>query len=235
MKTMSVRLSSSKCMVHGLVGALLMIGFSAFADQDATSTAGYSPQEKPALYNAFEFALGFGYAQGFGNVGDNTPSLTDSGSGGVSIEADFGWRIDPNWLVGVYATGAWLSNGDRAGNAENNWTTTAGIQGNYHFLPGESIDPWIGLGAGWRGYFVRKGAAGADVMHGIDFVRLQVGVDFPVANGLTVAPFVGGTGTVFLTRELAQETSFSNISNPQVNLFFNAGVMGRFDLFGGKG
>jgi hypothetical protein len=72
-------------------------------------------------------------------------------------------------------------------------------------------------------------------MHGIDFVRLQVGVDFPVANGLTVAPFVGGTGTVFLTRELAQETSFSNISNPQVNLFFNAGVMGRFDLFGGKG
>jgi len=52
---------------------------------------------------------------------------------------------------------------------------------------------------------------------------------------LAVSPFVGATGTIFLTQKLAQDTAFSNISNPKVNVFFNAGVMGHFDLFGGKG
>lgn len=234
MKAKGVRLSSNKCISRSVLGALLIIGSAAFADQSETASASYSPQEKAALHNAFEFALGFGYAQGVGSVGSNAPSLTDSGSAGVSVEADFGWRIDPNWLVGLYGTVAWLSNGDRAGNAENNWTVAAGIQGNYHFLPGEGIDPWIGLGAGWRGYFTRR-PVGTDARDGIDFARLQVGVDFPVTNGFTIAPYVGATATIFLTQELAQQTSFSNISNPKVNVFFNAGFMGRFDLLGGKG
>ena len=33
---------------------------------------------------------------------------------------------------------------------------------------------------------------------------------------------------------LAQETSFSDIQNRKVNVFLNAGVMGRFDVLGGN-
>jgi hypothetical protein len=213
-----------------VAGAALSIGSAVYA-QGTVVTTGTPSEKKSALYNAFEAGLGVGYNQGVGDVGTGQPSLTNTGGPGVSGELDLGWRINPSWLLGTYGTVAWLSTGNAAGNAMNNWTASAGIQGNYHFLPGEEFDPWIGLGAGWRGYFVNR-PEGRDVRHGLDVARLQIGVDIPVATGVAIAPFVGATASLFLTQQLAQDTSFSNISNPNVNLFFNAGVMGRFDLFG---
>jgi hypothetical protein len=213
-------------------GLVLSIGSVALADETTTTVVSTSAPEKTSgLYNAFEVGVGAGYSQGVGNVGANVPSLTDSGGPGTSLELDLGWRIDPHFLVGVYGTGAWLSTGDSPGNAFNNWTATAGVQGNYHFLPGESFDPWIGVGTGWRGYWVNR-PQGRDSRHGLDLARLQVGVDVPVTKGVTVSPFVGATASLFLTQQLAQESSFSDIQDRKVNFFLNAGVLGRFDLLG---
>lgn len=209
---------------------LLSAASVAFADE-TTVVSSQASDKKSGLYNAFEIGLGAGYSQGVGNVGDNVRSLTDIGGPGVSGELDLGWRINPNWLVGAYGTAAWLSTGNAPGNATNNWTATAGVQGNYHFLPGENLDPWIGLGSGWRGYFVNR-PEGRESRHGLDVARLQVGLDIPVTTGVTISPFVGATATVFLTQQLPQQTSFTNIPNPNANVFFNAGVMGHFDVLG---
>jgi hypothetical protein len=73
---------------------------------------------------------------------------------------------------------------------------------------------------------------GRDARHGVDLARLQIGVDIPVVTGVSISPFAGATASLFLTQQLAQETSFSNISSPNVNVFFTAGVMGRFDVLG---
>jgi hypothetical protein len=62
--------------------------------------------------------------------------------------------------------------------------------------------------------------------------RVQVGVDVPVTQGVTISPFVGATATLFLSQQLAQDTSFSDIQDRKVNVFLNAGLMGRFDLLG---
>jgi hypothetical protein len=211
--------------------ALVFSIASATFGQGTVITSGTPSENKTALYNAFETAVAFGYNQGVGDVGTGVHSLTDMGGPGVSGELDLGWRINPSWLIGAYGTVAWLSTGSASGDANNNWTTTAGLQGNFHFLPGEGFDPWIGLGAGWRGYFVNR-PVGSDIRHGIDVARLQVGLDIPVTKGVAISPFAGATAALLLTQKLAQDTSFSNISNPNVNLFLNAGVMGRFDLFG---
>lgn len=213
-----------------VAGWVLSIGSAALADETVVVSSA-APEVKAGLNNAFEASLGFGYTQGFGSTGGNSPSLTDTGGAGTQLELDLGWRIDPHFLVGVYGTGAWLSTGDAAAGAHNNWSAGAGIQGNYHFLPGGSFDPWVGLGAGWRGYWVNHGQ-GTDTRHGIDFARVQVGVDVPVTNGVAISPFVGAATTVFLTQELANQTTFSNISSPNVGVFVNAGLLGRFDLFG---
>jgi len=211
------------------LGSLVFLpGFAALADETVV-VSGSAPQSKGNLNNAFEVGLGFGYLQGFGNVGANVPSLTDTGSAGTSLELDLGWRIDPHFLVGVYGTGAWLSTGDVPGNAHNNWSAGAGIQGNYHILPGTSLDPWVGLGAGWRGYFVNR-ANGTDARHGIDFARVQVGVDVPVIPSVSISPYVGAATTIFLTQQLANETSFSSIQDKKVGVFVSAGLMGRFDI-----
>jgi hypothetical protein len=59
-------------------------------------------------------------------------------------------------------------------------------------------------------------------------------VDFVVQQGISISPYIGAATTLFLTQELAQETSFSDIQNRKVNIFLNAGVMGRFDVLGGN-
>jgi len=169
-----------------IVGLVLLLGSAALADE-TVSVSRAAPEKTAGLYNALEIAVGGGYSQGVGNVGSGVPSLTDSGGAGTSLELDVGWRIDPHFLVGVYGTGAWFSTGDASGNAFNNWSATAGVQGNYHFLPGESYDPWIGLGTGWRGYWVNR-PEGRDSRHGIDLARLQVGVDVPVQHRDSLRP-----------------------------------------------
>ncbi len=127
----------AKSAVFATAGWLLAVGFVAHADE-TTIVSRSAPDTKNGLYNAFEIGVALGYTQGVGDVGDGVRSLTDSGGPGVSGEVDLGWRINPNWLVGVYGTTGWLSTGDSAGNAHNNWTTSAGIQGAYHFMPGVS-------------------------------------------------------------------------------------------------
>ena len=213
-----------------VAGLILSAGSVALADETVV-VSGVSPEKTGGLYNAFEIGIGAGYSQGVGDVGKNVPSLTDSGGAGTSLELDLGWRIDPHFLVGIYGTGAWFTTGDAPGNAFNNWSATAGVQGAYHFLPGENLDPWISLGTGWRGYWVNR-PEGRDSRHGLDLARLQVGLDVPVTNGVAVSPFVGASATLFLTQQLAQETSFTDIQDRKVNVFLNAGVLGRFDLLG---
>ena len=213
-----------------VAGLILSAGSVALADETVV-VSGVSPEKTSGLYNAFEIGIGAGYSQGVGDVGKNVPSLTDSGGAGTSLELDLGWRIDPHFLVGIYGTGAWFTTGDAPGNAFNNWSATAGVQGAYHFLPGENLDPWISLGTGWRGYWVNR-PEGRDSRHGLDLARLQVGLDVPVTNGVAVSPFVGASATLFLTQQLAQETSFTDIQDRKVNVFLNAGVLGRFDLLG---
>jgi hypothetical protein len=219
-----------KVVGFGIAGISLLTASAALAEEP-TVVSSSVPAKEGGLYNALELGVGLGYTQGVGAVGANVPSLTNSGGPGTSVEVDVGWRIDPHFLVGVYGTGAWLSTGDAPGNANNNWTATAGVQGNYHILPGESFDPWIGLGAGWRGYWVNR-PEGRDSRHGIDFARVQVGVDVPVTQGVSISPFIGASAGLFLTQQLAQESSFSDIQDRKVNVFFNAGVIGRFDLLG---
>ena len=216
-----------------VVGLMLFLGSAAFADQTVVVSSA-APEKTGGGDNALEIGVAAGYSQGVGNVGSGVPSLTDSGGPGTSLELDVGWRIDPHFLVGVYGSGAWFSTGDAPGNAFNNWSATAGVQGNYHFLPGESFDPWVGLGTGWRGYWVNR-PEGRDSRHGLDLARVQVGVDVPVASGISVSPFIGATATLFLSQQLAQESSFSDIQDRKVNVFLNAGVMGRFDLLGSSG
>ena len=92
------------------------------------------------------------------------------------------------------------------------------MQANYHFLPDNEWDPWVGLDTGWRGYWV-KHATGTDSRHGLDIARLQAGVDYRVSPEFALSPYVGAGLTTFLTQELAAEQSFSNVRSPDVNIY----------------
>ncbi|HYV66001.1 MAG TPA: hypothetical protein VE964_07140, partial [Myxococcales bacterium] len=59
-------------------------------------------------------------------------------------------------------------------------------------------------------------------------------LDYRVSPEFSVSPYLGASASMFLTQELAQQTSWSNVSDPNVNFFFMGGIMGRFDIIGSK-
>jgi hypothetical protein len=179
--------------------------------------------------SAWEIGFGAGYSQGVGDISGNSPTLTDLSHGGGEIQLDVGYRINPNWLVGIYGTGGKYSTGNLVSSDSDIWSATAGVQANYHLLPYGQWDPWVGLGAGWRGHWISQ-AGGTDSRHGLDVARLQVGVDYRVSPALSIAPYLGASATVFLTQKLQQEASFGNVSDPSVSFFFTGGFLGRFDV-----
>ena len=197
----------------------------------STSPVKRTPPGAPS--NAWEIGLGFGYSQGVGDIGGNSPTLTDLTHGGGEVQLSLGYRINPNWLVGIYGTGGKYSLGNLTPSDSDVWSATAGVQANYHVLPGAAWDPWVGLGASWRGHWISKPGA-TDSRHGLDLARLQVGVDYRVSPEFSVSPYVGASATVFLTQSLSQQNGFSNVPDPSVNFFFAGGLMGRFDILGSR-
>src|SRR5262249_8783708 len=112
------------------------------------------------------------------------------------------------------------------------WSVTAGLQANWHFRPRTGLDPWLGVGAGYRFYWVTQ-SLGTDLRHGLDLARLQFGLEIPITARMAVSAFIGANVGLFLSRQRTFESSYSNIPSPQLTAFLNAGLLARFDLFGG--
>jgi hypothetical protein len=206
--------------------AAALLGAPAFAQEGTAYSA------PPAADGALEITLGAGYTQGFGDIGSGQPSLRNLTSAGGEIQLGIGYRINPNFLVGVYGSGGKQSNGIFSGGS-NIHTATAGLQANYHFLPWDTWDPWVGLGAGWRALWIDRPVVGTESRHGLDVARVTVGVDYRISPQLAISPYAGAAVTMFLTQELAGERVFSNVRSPNVNVWPMVGVVGRFDVFGG--
>ncbi len=215
-----------------IVAASALIAMPLYAQEAEVTAPPPSASASPAD-NAFEVSFGLGYAQGFGDIGAGLPSLTDQTSAGGELQLGLGWRINPHFMVGVYGTGGLQATSGRT--SGNIYTATAGLQGNFHFLPWNDWDPWIGLGTGWRGMWVDRDVGGTDSLQGIDVLRVTAGVDYRLNSQFAVSPYVGVGLTTFLSQELAGQGGFSSVNGPDVNVWISAGIQGRFDLFGREG
>ncbi|HZZ83970.1 MAG TPA: hypothetical protein VFE30_05495 [Anaeromyxobacteraceae bacterium] len=178
--------------------------------------------------NTFELSLAAGYGQGLGPVASGVPTLQGFGKAGGSFTLNAGWRISPRWEAGLYGEFGDFSSGNLAG-SDHALTAAAGLQGQFHLLPAAQLDPWVGLGAGWRGYWSRIN--GNDYgLQGLDLVRLQAGVDYRLTRQLSVGPVAGITLTGFLSHEPIGASGYSDTHDRKVDTFVFAGIGGRFDL-----
>lgn len=64
-----------------------------------------------------------------------------------------------------------------------------GLQGQYHLSPGESMNPWFGLGVGLEMVDQKAGDTKSGVS-GLEFATLMAGADFKVADNIGVGPFL---------------------------------------------
>lgn len=203
--------------------AAALLGAPAFAQDSAP----------PAADNALEFTLGAGYSQGWGDIGGGQRNLTDLVGPGGEIRLGVGYRVNPNFMIGVIGSGGHYFNGDFA-KATNIYTATASLEANYHFLPWDRWDPWVSLASGWRALWIGR-ANGTDSLHGLDLARVTVGLDYRASPGIAIGPYVGASATMFLTQELAGTRGFANVHGPDANVWLSAGIQARFDFFSGSG
>jgi hypothetical protein len=213
------------------IGALT-ISASAFAQaqpKDEAKQEGSAQSLAPATH-AVELTVGTGYEQGFGKFSSGQPSLTDIGTAGGAVQVGVGYRIIPQLTLGLYGSGAEFARADQVDSSTSLYSAAAGVQSDWHFLPGgHELDPWVSLSSGWRGYWVNQ-SAGNTSIQGFEIAKLQVGLDYRLAQAVAISPVVGADLSTFVPESLPQSNGFANISDPQVNTFFFAGVMGRFDV-----
>jgi hypothetical protein len=211
-------------------GSVLFAGAASAQSEGGAAAPGEqrSSEVAPAA-RAVELTIATGYAQGFGNVASGQPSLTDVGLAGGAVEVGAGYRFVPQLSLGVYGSGAMFGRGDSVDKNANLYSATAGVEAGWHFLPARSIDPWISLGTGWRGYWV-SADRGTTSQHGLELAKLRVGVDYRLSQSVSISPVIGADMSLFLTQSTPGADGYSSISSPNVNTFVFGGVLGRFDI-----
>jgi hypothetical protein len=212
----------------------LTAGAASAADKDVGQNEGEKAEKLAPATRAIELTVGTGYTQGFGNIASGQPSLTDIATAGGALQLGVGYRIIPQLTLGVYGGGAMFARGDQVDSSANLYSATAGIQADWHFLPGgHELDPWVSLGSGWRGYWSHADQ-GTTALHGLELATLQVGLDYRLDRAVAISPVIGADLTTFLTQSTPATNGFENISSPNVNTFLFAGVQGRFDIPTGR-
>lgn len=182
--------------------------------------------------NAFEVSVGAGYSQGGGPVGGGLLHLEDLSGAGAAVELDLGYRINPTFSIGAYGTFAKYATGDRVSGNADVLGATAGIQAVAHLRPDRSVDPWLSLGAGWKGLWLSPDQGKTTSLQGLDLARLQLGVDYRLSKDVSISPVIGGSLGLFVSQDSPMTTDLTEISDKKVNFTGFAGLAGRFDLGG---
>ncbi len=202
---------------------LALASGSALAQEEAPAAAASVSTDDGGGKIHLGVRLGYGIPLGKVN-GDVTvlgttvegAKLSDVYSGMIPIWLDLGYFVTPNIMVGLYGHYGIGLIKDSGGAGEEGCPESAdcsgsvvriGLQGQYHLSRGESLDPWFGLGIGYEWASQSVSAGGVDVsqtVKGLEFLNLQAGADFKVANNVGIGPFASFS--------LGQYSSFSGES-----------------------
>ncbi len=216
----------------------------------ARAESGVEPFLKPAPKVSPESGFSLGARLGFGlPLGDVwadtagvTAPLGDQFKGELPIWIDAGYRFARNWFVGAYLQlGIGIVNKDKltacaqSGNSCKSSDVRLGVEGTYAFSPGQTFNPWVGLGTGyeWANLQIEgPGGSGEIAVKGWEFFNLQVGGDFLVSSVFGIGPYAAfslgqySTGTI----TVGSASLNGDITNKKVHGWLQLGVRGTFNF-----
>ncbi|HEX3765910.1 MAG TPA: hypothetical protein VHW23_44740 [Kofleriaceae bacterium] len=198
---------------------------------DAFDLSGAIDRPVPPTRSRCEVVVAGGYTQGAGGAG-MIGNIEDVAGPGGTVELQLGYRLSSTFGVGAYGTVARFRHGDAIGDGSRAYGATAGLQAVWHSSDTRSIDPWLSVGAGWRGLWVNRIGAQPSSMQGIELLRLQLGIDYRLSPHLAIAPVISASVSTFLVENAVMPDEFTQVQDKRLNLYGFAGVLGRFD-FGG--
>jgi hypothetical protein len=163
----------------------------------------------PAARTGFQIAIRPGIAIPAGATekganGADDPKLSDYLGPQFSSTVDIGGKIIPNLFIGGYLG---LGIGGAGGKASDfcsqfnlsctGVTLRIGIEGQFHILPDQKINPWVGYGIGYEASSLSSSAKNGNSNNsssvtraGIELAHLMGGVDFRISRVFGVGPFL---------------------------------------------
>lgn len=198
---------------------------------DAFDLSGALDRPVPPTRPSFEVALGGGYTQGIGGAGA-IGSVEDLTGPGGTVEVQLAYRRSAQFSAGVYGTLAWFRRSDPALDGSRAYGATAGVQAVWHAKETRALDPWVSVGAGWRGLWLTQADGRGTSMQGLELVRVQLGIDYRLSPRLAVAPVVAASLSLFLFENAVMPMDFTVVQDKRLNLYGFTGLLGRFDLGG---
>jgi hypothetical protein len=211
----------------GFTLALLFASALARAEDDRPD----DDNTRVAPKNALELTLGNGFSQGFGSPDSRTSSLAELTRGGLSTQLGVSLRLNPEWAIGTYGEGARYFAASGMPDGTVGYGAAFGVQAVWFGSPYSKLGPWVGVGTGWRGYWVDL-PRGHESLHGYDLVRLRIGADYRLGPSTSFGPMLGATLTLFDSHRDAETNDVRSTEDPEVTAFLFAGFQGRFEVGG---
>jgi hypothetical protein len=211
-------------------GLALLLTTSAASAQQASERAS-SDYQGSAPSGAVEITTGGGFSHAIGDLSSGR-SMSDIAGSGNMVHVGVGYRLDPHLMIGGYVEGSMYQPAEGSFDDRRNFSLASGAQAQYHLLPFERFDPWVGAGIGWRGYWMVDDDLGTGILQGADLVRAQVGVDCHITPTLLIAPTITFTATQFAAEKGPSDSSYHHIEDTRPMSFVSIGMSGRFDVGG---
>jgi hypothetical protein len=223
-------------LVPVVLAGVFAMGGAAHADPEAYNPnafdlSGALDRAVAPTQRAIEIAIGGGYTQGVGGAG-GAGSVQDVAGPGGHLEVQVGVRTSPEITIGLYGTAARFRHGDGFADGSRAHGATAGVHAVWHARAARSLGPWVSVGCGWRGLWLAPAGAAPSSAHGVELVRVQLGIDYRITPAIAVTPVVGVSAAVFVVEDAAMPSEFVAVHDNRLNLYGFTGFLGRFDLGG---
>jgi hypothetical protein len=210
-----------------------------------TAPPGAKPPPEPStgFQMAFRTGLSFPVGDVSGAPGD---SLGARYAWQVPLVFDIGAKIGPSVFLGAYLGFGFGAEGsdpvveglcdDDDDNLENDVSCSAvtvrfGFEAQYHFMPGEKMNAWVGYGAGWEAATQTlsdrtQGYSESTTAHGFTYASLSGGLDFRtrVVGAGPYAEVAAGRFTRQTTEVSNVEAGEGDISDPAWHAWISLGL-----------
>jgi hypothetical protein len=190
-----------------------------------------------AAAEGLELGARLGYGIPMGDSAKDA-KMSDGIKSMIPIWIDAGYRIDENLFAGLYFQYGLVQLADDAcpdGADCSGSNIRVGVQGQYHLMPAESFDPWLGLGIGYEMNSYKVSAGGQEATgstSGFEFLNIQAGGDFAVSEGVAIGPFLSfSLGQYSKAKvEMGGNTIEGDIEEKAMHQWLVLGVRGSFQL-----
>jgi hypothetical protein len=168
--------------------------------------------------------------------GSSTAALSSVFDAKLPILLEFGYDLTSTWMIGISAQYGFIMDKKGACPAARSCSdhdVELGIQGQYHFAPGERTDAWVGLGLGYEIQSETDTDTVTDhvdhyTLEGPQFMKFQGGADFKLGNIMTLGPFMSFSLAEY--NRISLNGVSNDITTTALHEWLSFGVKGTFKV-----